>query len=595
MNDPSGADRRAGPQGARRSDGSNKAARSIHRRQPPEGVALPEDVLARVLALREVLDPMQCDYGLAGLAAPHLLSGMERAVDRLERALIENERIVVVGDFDADGATSTAVALRALSAMGARDVHFRVPNRFEYGYGLTPEIVAALSPLAAQVLITVDNGVSSVEGVAAARHAGMSVVVTDHHLPGSVLPEADALVNPNLPDDPFPSKHLAGVGVIFYVMLALRARLRESGWFERRGTPEPNLADLLDLVALGTVADVVPLDHNNRILVEQGLRRIRAGASVPGIAALLQAANRSPERTVATDLGFAAGPRLNAAGRLDDMALGIRCLLAEDPAEARVLAAALDELNRDRREIEAQMQAEALAALAEVAEQSWAERFGVSLYEPGWHQGVIGILAARIRERLHRPVIAFADAGEGQLKGSARSIPGLHIRDALDAVAARNPGLITRFGGHAMAAGLSLPLAHLETFTDAFDRTVAERVCPEDLEGVIHSDGELPAHQLNLETARRLRDAGPWGQGFPPPVFDGVFQILERRVLGGRHLRLQVRAAPDAPPITAIAFNVDWGDWPEGRDRVRLAYRPEVNEYRGLVSLQLMIEHVEES
>jgi hypothetical protein len=367
MNDPSGADRRAGPQGAQRSDGSNKAARSIHRRQPPEGVALPEDVLARVLALREVLDPMQCDYGLAGLAAPHLLSGMERAVDRLERALIENERIVVVGDFDADGATSTAVALRALSAMGARDVHFRVPNRFEYGYGLTPEIVAALSPLAAQVLITVDNGVSSVEGVAAARHAGMSVVVTDHHLPGSVLPEADALVNPNLPDDPFPSKHLAGVGVIFYVMLALRARLRESGWFERRGTPEPNLADLLDLVALGTVADVVPLDHNNRILVEQGLRRIRAGASVPGIAALLQAANRNPERTVATDLGFAAGPRLNAAGRLDDMALGIRCLLADDPAEARVLAAALDELNRDRREIEAQMQAEALAALAEVA------------------------------------------------------------------------------------------------------------------------------------------------------------------------------------------------------------------------------------
>jgi single-stranded-DNA-specific exonuclease len=570
-----------------------KAARSIRRRTPPAGGPLPEDVLGRVLALRGVVDPAQCAYGLAGLAAPQLLSGIDRAVDCLEQALRRDERIVVVGDFDADGATSTAVALRALSAMGARDVHFRVPNRFEFGYGLTPGIVSVLEPLKARVLVTVDNGVSSLDGVAAARAAGMSVVVTDHHLPGAVLPQADAMVNPNLPGDPFPSKHLAGVGVIFYVMLALRARLRETGWFAHRGIAEPNLADLLDLVALGTVADVVPLDHNNRILVEQGLRRIRAGASVPGIIALLEVANRSPGSTVATDLGFAAGPRLNAAGRLDDMALGIRCLLSDDPIEARVLAAALDELNRDRREIEAQMQAEALAILADQPVEDWSERHGICLYEPGWHQGVIGILAARIKERLHRPVIAFADADEGQVKGSARSIPGLHIRDVLDAVAARNPGLVTRFGGHAMAAGLSLPLAHLDTFSEAFDRTVAAQVAPEDLEGVIHSDGELAAHQINLDTAVRLRDAGPWGQGFPAPVFDGEFQVLERRVLGGRHLRLQLGTAPDAPPVTGIAFNVDWNDWPEGRDRVRLAYRLEVNEYRGLVSPQLMIEHVE--
>ncbi|WP_018954391.1 single-stranded-DNA-specific exonuclease RecJ [Thioalkalivibrio sulfidiphilus] len=571
-----------------------KALRTIRRRQPPAGVALPQgDVLARVLALRGVLDPAQCDYGLKGLAAPHLLSGIESAVERLERALRSGERIVVVGDFDADGATSTAVALRALSALGARDVHFRVPNRFEYGYGLTPEIVSVLRPLDAGLLITVDNGVSSLDGVAAARHAGMSVLVTDHHLPGASLPAADALVNPNLPDDPFPSKHLAGVGVIFYVMLALRARLRDSGWFDTRGIDEPNLAELLDLVALGTVADVVPLDQNNRILVEQGLRRIRAGAAIPGIGAILEVARRTPERSVATDLGFAVGPRLNAAGRLDDMALGIRCLLTDDPVEARALAAALDDLNADRRDIEAQMQAEALAGLEALPVDSWGDRYGVCLYEPQWHQGVIGILAARIRERIHRPVIAFADAGDGQIKGSARSIPGLHIRDALDDVAARHPGLISKFGGHAMAAGLSLPLAHLQAFSEAFDQTVAARVSPEDLEGVVHSDGELSPGEISLDTAVRLRDAGPWGQGFPPPVFDGEFEILDRRVLKERHLRLQLRAAPGAPPITGIAFNVDWDDWPEGLCRVRLAYRLEVNEYQGLVSPQLMIEHVE--
>ncbi|MFW5453303.1 single-stranded-DNA-specific exonuclease RecJ [Thioalkalivibrio sulfidiphilus] len=571
-----------------------KALRTIRRRQPPTGVALPRgDVLARVLALRGVLDPAQCDYGLKGLAAPHLLSGIESAVERLERALRSDERIVVVGDFDADGATSTAVALRALSALGARDVHFRVPNRFEYGYGLTPEIVSVLRPLDAGLLITVDNGVSSLDGVAAARHAGMSVLVTDHHLPGASLPAADALVNPNLPGDPFPSKHLAGVGVIFYVMLALRARLRDSGWFDTRGIDEPNLAELLDLVALGTVADVVPLDQNNRILVEQGLRRIRAGAAIPGIGALLEVARRNPERSVATDLGFAVGPRLNAAGRLDDMALGIRCLLTDDPVEARALAAALDDLNADRRDIEAQMQAEALAGLEALPVDSWGDRYGVCLYEAQWHQGVIGILAARIRERIHRPVIAFADAGDGQIKGSARSIPGLHIRDALDDVAARHPGLISKFGGHAMAAGLSLPLAHLQAFSEAFDHTVAARVSPEDLEGVVHSDGELTPGEISLDTATRLRDAGPWGQGFPPPVFDGEFEILDRRVLKERHLRLQLRPAPGAPPITGIAFNVDWDDWPEGLDRVRLAYRLEVNEYQGLVSPQLMIEHVE--
>ncbi len=484
--------------------------------------------------------------------------------------------------------------MRALRAFGARDVHYLVPNRFEYGYGLTPEIVQAGAKLAPDLLITVDNGVSSIEGVAAARAQGMRVLITDHHLPGSQLPAADAIVNPNLSGDHFPSKNLAGVGVIFYVMLALRKRLREAGWFARRGLSEPNLANHLDLVALGTVADVVPLDQNNRILVEQGLRRIRVGQCIPGIRSLLRVAGRFAERAVAADLGFAIGPRLNAAGRLQDMRLGIECLLCDDDGRAWMLAERLDELNRQRREIESQMHTQALLALQAVDAHIGQNElpYGVCLFDEGWHQGVIGILAARIKERFHRPVIAFADGGDGMLKGSARSIPGLHIRDVLDAVAAANSGLISRFGGHAMAAGLSLPAAHLDAFRQAFDSAVRAVITPEQLDSVLYSDGELTELDFTLDVARLLRRAGPWGQGFPEPVFDGVFDVVSHRAVGERHLKLMVRPKGCACTLEAMVFNAEAFDWREGTNVVRLLYRLEENDYQGLTRPQLTVTYL---
>ncbi|MCG5500244.1 single-stranded-DNA-specific exonuclease RecJ [Ectothiorhodospira lacustris] len=569
-----------------------KAARRLQRgRAPAEGA----DLLARLYANRGVLDPAELDCSLSRMVPVGALGGIDRATALLEQALTRDRRILVVGDFDADGATSTALALRALRAMGAAAVDYLVPNRFEYGYGLTPEIVAVAADRAPDLIITVDNGISSLDGVAAARGRGMQVLVTDHHLPGARLPDAEAIVNPNLADDPFPSKALAGVGVIFYVMAALRARLRDRGWFGLRGIPEPNLGSLLDLVALGTVADVVPLDRNNRILVEQGLRRMRAGQAAPGIRALLQVAGRHPERVVAADLGFAVGPRLNAAGRMDDMAIGIECLLADDPDRALTLAQTLDDLNRDRREVEAQMQDQALDSLTRLMDErglTGAGGHGLCLYEPEWHQGVIGIVASRIKDRVHRPVIAFADAGNGQLKGSARSIPGLHIRDTLDAIASTHPGLVSKFGGHAMAAGLSLSADRFEAFRQVFDETVRRFVDPADLEGVICSDGPLAPHELTLETAEALRAGGPWGQGFPEPLFDGEFEVLERRWLKGRHVRLRLRHPEGGEVVTGIAFNADPAQWPEGRDRVHLAYRLDSNEYRGLCSVQMVVEHV---
>ncbi|SFM30581.1 exonuclease RecJ [Ectothiorhodospira mobilis] len=552
------------------------------------------DVLTRVYAHRGITDPAQVDHGLGGLPPHTALSGIDAATALLETALWEAWSILVVGDFDADGATSTALALRALGAMGASRLDYLVPNRFDYGYGLTPEIVAVAADRAPDLIITVDNGIASIEGVRAARDRGIRVLVTDHHLPGEHLPEADALVDPNLPGDPFPAKSLAGVGVIFYVLAALRARLRAGGWFRQRGLPEPVMGDLLDLVALGTVADVVPLERTNRILVEQGLRRIRAGRAVPGIRVLLEVAGRNPQRVVAADLGFAAGPRLNAAGRMDDMSLGIECLLTDDANRARELARALDDLNRERREVEQQMQAEALEGLEALLQggldrETW---HGLCVHEPHWHQGVIGIVASRLKERLHRPVIAFAPGEEGTLKGSARSIPGLHMRDALAAIDAAHPGLITRFGGHAMAAGLSLPADRLETFRHRFDDHVRRTLKPADLEGLIQSDGPLAEHELNLETAEALRAAGPWGQGFPEPLFDGEFQVLERRLLAGRHLRLRLRPRGGRTEIGGIAFHIDPQDWPEDRDRVHLAYRLDANEFRGACSAQLVVEHV---
>ncbi len=495
--------------------------------------------------------------------------------------------------LDVDGATSCALAMRALRSLGAQDVRYIVPNRFEYGYGLTPEIVALISPQQPAVIITVDNGISSLEGVAEARRRDIEVLVTDHHLPGETLPAATVIVNPNQPGDSFPSKNLAGVGVIFYVMLALRAHLRESGWFAEHHIPEPNLAVLLDLVALGTVADVVPLDFNNRILVAQGLKRIKQGGACSGINALLQVADRTPHRINAMDLGYIVGPRLNAAGRLTDMSLGIECLLTDDLADAQVMAIKLNALNQERRAIEATMQHQALAAIANLHLDLTALPRGLCLFEESWHQGVIGLVAARIKEHTHRPVIAFAPINDSELKGSARSVTGLHIRDALDAIAARHPQLLNRFGGHAMAAGLTLRREHLEAFREAFDAEVSRHLSEADLQGKILSDGELTAAELSLPTAELLREAGPWGQGFPEPVFDGRFEVVSQRTVGQKHLKLTLRTSRNAKPVDAIAFNKVQDGLATGYSRVRVAYKLHVNEYQGQRTLQMIIEHME--
>lgn len=571
--------------------------RDILRRDPCIGAdRLPADldpVLRRVYATRAIKSEADLDYSLDSLLPMTQLSGLPGAADLLASVIRHAGLILVVGDFDADGATSCALCLRALRALGAAEARYLVPNRFEYGYGLTPEIVEVAAGLGPELIMTVDNGISSLDGVEAARQRGIRVLVTDHHLPGEQLPRADAIVNPNVPGDRFPSKHLAGVGVAFYVMLALRAHLRELGWFRRQSIPEPNLARLLDLVALGTVADVVPLDRNNRILVAQGIRRIRAGCCVPGIRALLDVGQRNPARMVTADLGFAVGPRLNAAGRLDDMSLGIECLLTDSDSEARRMALQLDALNRERKDIETDMQTQALAVINELHLDAAQLPVGLCLYDPVWHQGVIGILAARLKERYHRPVIAFARSGENELKGSARSIPALHIRDALAAVAARHPELITKFGGHAMAAGLTLAENDFPAFADAFDAEVSRHLSQQDLQGVIYTDGELSADEFSLGTAELLRDASPWGQGFPAPVFDGRFSVISQRVVGERHLKLTLQPARSDCQIDAIAFNTP--ALPETCHEARLAYRLDVNEYRGLLSPQLIVEQIETS
>jgi single-stranded-DNA-specific exonuclease len=558
----------------------------------PDGI---DPLLWRIYRSRGIASPEQLERNLERLLPPAQLHGVDAAVDALDEALARDRRILVIGDFDADGATSSALAVSALRAMGCRQVDFLVPNRFSFGYGLTPEIVEHARSRQPELLVTVDNGISSVAGVEAANRLGWDVVVTDHHLPGDRLPPARALVNPNLPDNPFASKAMAGVGVIFYVLLALRTRLRAQGWFRRQGIAEPNMAEYLDLVALGTIADVVPLDQNNRILVHQGLQRIRAGRARPGIVALLRVAGRDPACVRESDIGFAAGPRLNAAWRLDDMSLGIACLLAEDDAEAMALAQRLDGLNRERRSIEQEMKTQAEGMLDAWAPGEGDELpWGLCLYCPDWHQGVIGILASRIKERHHRPVIAFADAGGDELKGSARSIPGLHIRDVLDEVAAGEPGLLSKFGGHAMAAGLALPKAHFEAFSTAFDRRVRARLDATDLQPVLLSDGAVPASALNLDLARALRDGGPWGQGFAEPLFDDTFDVVDSRVVGERHWKLLLRHAGGAEAIDAIAFNTV-AQWPALPARIHAAYRLDENVWQGRSSLQLMIEHLEEA
>ncbi|WNW13806.1 single-stranded-DNA-specific exonuclease RecJ [Pseudomonas sp. DTU_2021_1001937_2_SI_NGA_ILE_001] len=564
----------------------------IEHRPLPDPLPLLGDLpplLTRLYASRGVSSAQELDKGLARLIPYQQLKGIEAAVELLVDALQQGQRILIVGDFDADGATASTVGVLGLRQLGAAHVDYLVPNRFEYGYGLTPEIVEVALQRSPQLLMTVDNGISSVEGVAAAKAAGLKVLVTDHHLPGHELPAADAIVNPNQPGCEFPSKSLAGVGVMFYVLMALRARLRGLGWFASRA--EPNLGDLLDLVALGSVADVVPLDANNRILVHQGLMRIRAGRARPGLRAILEVARRDPSRITSTDLGFILGPRLNAAGRLDDMSLGIECLLCEDPVLAREMATQLDELNQDRKNIEQGMQREALAQLKDLAEDSLP--FGLCLFEPDWHQGVIGILASRLKERYHRPAIAFASAGEGMLKGSARSVPGFHIRDALDAVAARHPELISKFGGHAMAAGLSLPEANFPAFCQAFDEEVRRQLSEDDLTGRLLSDGALAVEEFHLELARALRNAGPWGQHFPEPLFHGVFQLAEQRVVGERHLKMVLKTECGSVRLEGIAFGVDREVWPNPNIRwVELAYRLDLNEFRGNETVQLLVTHI---
>jgi single-stranded-DNA-specific exonuclease len=548
--------------------------------------------LARVYHGRGIDSPAQLDLALEHLLAPSLLLHADRAASLLADALAADSRIVVIGDFDADGATSTALAVSALRSLGGRQVGYLVPNRFEYGYDLTPEIVELAARNKPDLIITVDNGISSLEGVAAARALGIATLITDHHLAGRELPQADVIVNPNQPGCEFPSKSLAGVGVIFYIMLALRAHLRERGEFARR--PQLNLAQYLDLVALGTVADVVPLDRNNRILVAEGLRRIRGGQCRPGILALLEVASRQPQTVVASDLGFAVAPRINAAGRLEDMSIGIECLLCEDLPAARALASRLDQLNRDRRVIEQDMQTEAIAILARLPlHDASAPPVAMTLYQSGWHQGVIGILASRIKDRLHRPTIAFADGDSGELKGSARSIPGIHIRDILDAVATRHPGLVTRFGGHAMAAGLSLPREAYGTFAAAFVEEVERHAQDVQLQAIIESDGELSADDFQLTLATELRFAGPWGQHFPEPMFDGRFVVVSQRLVGEKHLKLVLTPVGSKTLLDAIAFNIDPGVWPDPSvTEIEIAYRLDVNEFRGQRSVQLAVEHL---
>ncbi len=551
-------------------------------------------VVKRVLLARGIYQHESLDRSLAKLPSPWLLSGIETMVEQLINAIEKQQKIIIVADFDADGATSCAVAIKGLTAMGAKHVDFIVPNRFEYGYGLTPEIVELAQQQQPNVIITVDNGISSIEGVKAAKEQGITVLVTDHHLPGEQLPEADAIVNPNLPEDQFPSTALAGVGVIFYVLMALRSRLREQHWFTEKNITEPNLGQLLDLVALGTIADVVPLDPINRILVYQGIKRIRAGRCCPGIQSLIDISGRQAQTLSASDLGFALAPRLNAAGRMDDMSLGIQGLLSDAPEYAKEIALQLDDLNSDRRDVEGQMKTEALALLKDMkAFKGKHMPWGVCLYDSNWHQGVIGILASRIKDQLHRPVIAFAPAGEDQIKGSARSIPDLHIRDILSEIASRHPKLLSKFGGHAMAAGLSLNMHDYPAFALAFDEAVEQKLKDTDLSLKISSDGQLEEPDISTDFVELLDSYGPWGQSFPVPVFDGVFDVIQARIVGKNHLKMVLRYPLSERLIDAIHFFIEKPESWLGIRRVKTVYQLDINEWRGERNVQFIIRYLE--
>ncbi len=553
-------------------------------------------IIKQIYARRGVKNGDELLLNLPQLLPLELLQGLPQCCDILYSAMQDGKKIFIVGDFDADGATSTALMMEGLRLLGSTNHHFIVPNRFEYGYGLTPEIVDIAHARGAELIITVDNGISCFAGVEAAKALDIQVIVTDHHLQGEKLPPADAIVNPNQHTCEFPSKALAGVGVAFYVMMALRKHLRLNRWYETRQIAEPNLAQLLDLVALGTVADVVPLDANNRILVEQGLKRIRAGVTRPGIQALIEVANRNQQQLVANDFGFALGPRINAAGRLDDMSFGINCLLADSLSSARAMAVELDALNQSRREIEQGMQQEAekvLQSLAFTSENQAEFPNAIALYQPDWHQGVIGIVAGRLKEKFNRPSIVFAasDTNPNELKGSARSISGLHIRDLLEHIDSQHPNIINKFGGHAMAAGLTIQAEHFKSFAHVFNELAGKWLNEEDFKGKVFSDGALPSQHLNMSFAQLLQASGPWGQQFPEPIFDDVFELVQQRIVGEKHLKLVV--SKEGKLFDAIAFNVDVNAWPNAKAKqVILAYKLDINEFRGKQTVQLMIEHL---
>jgi single-stranded-DNA-specific exonuclease len=551
-------------------------------------------VIRRVLLARGVTDPGEMSLQLSDMLHPGGLGSIDAAAAILADAVTGEQRILIVGDFDADGATGTALAVLSLCAMGCRKVDFRVPNRFEFGYGLTVPLVETLAAAPPDLLVTVDSGISCIAGVERARQLGCRVIVTDHHLPGEVVPMADAIVNPNCTGDPFPSKAMAGVGVVFYLLSVLRRVLRERGWFGK-SRPEPNLAQFLDLVALGTVSDLVPLDHNNRVLVRQGLERIRRGLARPGLMALLRLGKRDYRFASASDLGFAAGPRLNAAGRLEDMSTGIRCLLSEDPVEAQGLASQLDELNHQRRGMQKQMQQEAMGKVEELVQTLQQENLppALCLFDESWHQGIVGLVASRVKDTVHRPVFAFAPESEGAglLKGSARSVKGLHIRDVLAYLDARHPGVMQAFGGHAMAAGLTLDRAQYAAFVEALPGAVNAVLGGVELNAEILTDGGLQASDVSLDFARGLEELAPWGQRFPEPVFDGLFRVIDSRVLGGSHLKMIVQPVDGSEPVDAIAFNRLPEDLP-GSGAVRLLYRLTVNRWRGNESCQLIVEDI---
>ena len=567
----------------------------IKRREIPVGEAVSEaPLLDRLYRARHIKNNQELDRTLKCMLNPNKLHGIERAVELLLEAYRQQQKIIIVGDFDADGATSTALTVLALRQLGFNDVDYLLPNRFEQGYGLSIPVAEMALEKGVQLLMTVDNGVSSFDGIAFLKEKGVRVLVTDHHLPPDTLPPADAIVNPNLNDCAFPSKSLAGVGVAFYLMLAVRAEFRNLGIFSAE--TQPNFTELLDLVALGTVADVVPLDQNNRILIHQGLLRIRAKHCRPGIIALAEVANRNPEQFSTADLGFSIAPRLNAAGRLDNMSLGVELLLAKDMQSARELALDLDQLNQTRKEIEAGMKLEALKICWNFTGFSNELPMGIALYQPDWHQGVLGIVSSRIKDQYHRPVIAFAQDGEGVLKGSARSIEGLHMRDVLERIYSQQPNMILKFGGHAMAAGLTIREECFDDFRRAFNQAVTDWLDEEHLQGVIWSDGELREDEFTLATAELLKAGGPWGQAFPEPCFDGEFNILEQRAIGQNqnHLKMLVEPKRGGPLLDAVVFNIDPRLYPDlSIKQARLAYKLDINEFRGNRSVQLLVDYIE--